>query len=72
MAGSARGEVYFEFYALGNQVRVAAMDADTGTEVIIFGPLGTAQAELQRIAMAKLNRRIARDDAPVAAGKLYV
>ena len=31
----AGGEVYFEFIQVGQQMRVSAIDADTGTEVVV-------------------------------------
>ena len=58
---SARGEIYLEFISVGRQVKVVAIDAATGIEVSIFGPLTASQAELQRIAVAKLKRRIAME-----------
>ena len=58
---SARGEIYLEFIPVGRQVKVVAIDAATGIEVSIFGPLTASQAELRRIAVAKLKRRIARE-----------
>ncbi len=53
-------EILFEFRTLGNQVRVAAIDADSGTEVIIVAPVSASQAEMQRIATAKLMRQLAK------------
>jgi Domain of unknown function (DUF6898) len=53
-------EILFEFRTLGNQVRVAAIDADSGTEVIIIAPVSASQAEMQRIASAKLFRQLAK------------
>ena len=69
MSGRSRGggrTIYFEFTPVGHQVRVAAIDGATGIEVVIFGPARTAQSELERIAMAKLRRRLKaeREDAP--------
>ena len=32
------GEVLFEFRQLGAQMRVAAIDAETGTEVVVIAP----------------------------------
>jgi hypothetical protein len=59
-----RGEVYFEFITLANAVKVNAVDADTGTEVSIFGPRSTAQGELERIALAKLDYVLRRAAKP--------
>ena len=48
------GEVYFEFTAIGRNVKVAAIDAATGTEVVVMGPSTAAQADLERLALQKL------------------
>ena len=45
-------EFIFEFVTVGDSVRVAAVDVATGTEVVIFGPVNTAQSDLQRLAGA--------------------
>ena len=39
-------EVYFEFIAIGNAVKVTAIDSLTGIEVSIMGPASAAQADL--------------------------
>jgi hypothetical protein len=49
-----QGEVYFEFTAIGNSVKVTAIDAATGTEVVAIGPASAARADLQRLALRKL------------------
>ena len=51
-------EVIFEFITLGDSVRVAAVDVATGEEVVITGPMATAQSDLERIAGRKLMRRL--------------
>jgi hypothetical protein len=48
------GEVLFEHVQIGTIVRVTAIDAATGTEVVIQGPANIGTAALQRTAMAKL------------------
>jgi hypothetical protein len=53
-------EVYFEFTAIGAVVKVSAIDAATGTEVSVMGPAGAAQFDLERLALAKLKARLAR------------
>lgn len=40
---SGRGDVYFEFTQIGAQMRVAAVDAATGTEVIVIAPVTASQ-----------------------------
>jgi hypothetical protein len=51
-------EVYFEFTPVGGVVKVAAIDAATGTEVSVLGPAGASQADLQRLALQKLKARL--------------
>jgi len=53
MPAGAR-EVIFEYTRIGSIVRVTAVDATTGTEVVIQGPAASSQHELQRIALNKL------------------
>jgi hypothetical protein len=55
---AAPREVLFEFTAIGNVVKVAALDAATGIEVTVMGPAHAARADLQRLALAKLNARL--------------
>jgi hypothetical protein len=54
-------EVFFEFIAIGTTVKVVAIDAATGTEVTVIGPVGAAQADLERLALGKLKARLARE-----------
>lgn len=70
MPGTADGpgRIFFEFRPLGAQMRVAAIDAETGIEVIVIAPVGAAQSHVQTIAAAKLKRKLAegtrKGDAP--------
>ncbi len=54
-------EILFEFRPIGNQVRVAAIDPETGVEVIVIAPRNAAQSDMQRIATAKLLRQLAKE-----------
>lgn len=56
---TSRREVLFEFTAIGTVVKVAAIDAVTGLEVSIMGPVHASRADLQKLALAKLNARLA-------------
>ena len=47
MAEPAEREVYFEFTAIGNTVKVTAIDSLTGIEVSAMGPVSASQADLQ-------------------------
>ena len=51
-------EIYFEFVAIGRQVKVSAIDAATGTEVSVMGPATASRADLQRLALQKLQARL--------------
>lgn len=57
MASGPR-EVLFEFRTAGNQIRVAAIDAATGVEVIIIAPVHTSEEQMKAVALAKLRRRL--------------
>ena len=52
------GDVYFEFTRIGAQMRVAAIDAATGTEVIVIAPVAATRIQMQNLALAKLRRRL--------------
>ena len=63
MAEEARREVYFEHIAIGNAVKVTAIDSLTAVEVSITGPASATQSDLERLALQKLKARLARDSA---------
>jgi predicted metal-dependent hydrolase len=48
-------EILMEITRIGNAVRVTAIHAATGTEVVFQAPANCGQAELQRLAANKLN-----------------
>ena len=54
----ADGEVYFEFVQVGQQMRVAAIDAATGIEVIVITPVSASKHQMQQMALAKLKRKL--------------
>jgi hypothetical protein len=54
----ADSEVLFEFTQLGVQMRVAAFDVATGTEVVAIAPLSTSRLDMKRLALAKLERKL--------------
>lgn len=54
----ADGEVYFEFVQVGQQMRVAAIDAQTGTEVIVITPVSATKHQMQQMALAKLRKKL--------------
>ena len=77
MAGhdaSPSGRVFFEFTRLGQQMRVAALDEASGTEVVVICPLQLPQPQMQKLALAKLRHKLGLGpetppSAPVRPGK---
>jgi hypothetical protein len=54
-------KVYFEVTIIGVSAKVVALDAHTGVEVTVIGPAKASRADLERLALAKLKARIARE-----------
>ena len=54
------GDVIIEFIAIGNSVKVSAVQVATGEEVSIVGPASAAEFELRRQAIAKLRYVLGR------------
>tara|TARA_R110002126_G_scaffold104782_5_gene238703 strand:+ start:2431 stop:2688 length:258 start_codon:yes stop_codon:yes gene_type:complete len=55
-------ETYIETQHVGGSVRVAAVDAATGEEVVFQVPPTTTQSEINRLGMAKLAWKMGRAD----------
>lgn len=55
-------EVYIETQQVGGSVRVAAVDAATGEEVVFQVPPRTTQAEINQLALAKLAWKMGRTE----------
>ena len=56
-----RREVYFEIAIIGNVARVSAICSVTGTEVQVIGPAGAPRRDLERLALRKLEKRLAEE-----------
>jgi len=54
MSLPALGEVLFEFRRVGGAVRVTAIHADTGTEIVLMGAASAGEHALKMAAMRKL------------------
>ena len=52
------GEVLFEFVQMGRQVRVAAIDPASGTEVVVIAPITASKGQMQQLALAKLRKKM--------------
>lgn len=51
-------EVAFEFVRVGNHLKVSAIHIATGKEVSIVGDPNASEAELKRVALAKLLKNL--------------
>lgn len=70
MAGrddSQSGRVFFEFAQLGQQMRVAAIDEASGTEVVVICPIQLPQPQMQKLALAKLRHKLGLPPEPPSA-----
>lgn len=56
-------EVLFEFRQAGPQVRVAAIDVETGIEVVAIAPAAATETQMKNLVLAKLRRRIDLENA---------
>jgi hypothetical protein len=56
----ASGDIYFEFAAIGRNVKVTAIDGASGVEVSVVAPATAARSDLQRLALRKLQARLQR------------
>ncbi|MBN9308182.1 serine hydroxymethyltransferase [Devosia sp.] len=63
---SPPGRVLFEFTQLGQQMRVAAIDEASGTEIVVICPLQLGPAQMQRLALAKLRHKLGLPPEPPA------
>lgn len=64
-------EVLFEFTQIGQQMRVSAIDVKTMTEVIVIAPATASRYQMQSLAAAKLNRKLAEEGAGAPPPKLF-
>lgn len=62
------GRVLFEFTQLGQQMRVAAIDEATGTEVVVITSLTATRFQMQSLALSKLRRKLGVEDPPPPPG----
>ncbi|KFC71079.1 hypothetical protein FF80_00798 [Devosia sp. LC5] len=65
-----QGEVLFEFVQLGQQMRVAAIDSASGTEVVVITPVSATRNQMQQLALAKLRRKL-QTEAPAPVKRLF-
>ena len=54
-------EIYIEIIPIGNALRVAAVDAETGEELIFQVPKNTPREEIDALARAKVRWKLKRN-----------
>ena len=53
-----QAEIYLEFQVIGTSQKVSAIDAKTGTEVSVAGPVNASRDHISKIAVQKLQRKL--------------
>lgn len=54
-------EIYIEVIAIGKALRVAAIDAETGEELVFQVPRNTPREEIDALARAKVEWKLSRN-----------
>ncbi|WP_300542902.1 hypothetical protein [Maricaulis sp.] len=54
-------EIYIEVIGIGQALRVAAVDAETGEELVFQVPRNTSRSEIDNLARAKIRWKLERD-----------
>ncbi|HEY8596083.1 MAG TPA: hypothetical protein VIL84_12650 [Devosiaceae bacterium] len=55
-------EVLFEIAVIGRQARIAAIDVQSGREVVVIAPANATEAQMKALALARLRRALSRRD----------
>jgi len=63
-------EVLFEMVAIGNAVKVSAIDPITNTEVSVLGPVTASAYTLKMNALRKLKAKLRKSNSPRPAKSL--
>ncbi|SON56137.1 hypothetical protein HDIA_2596 [Hartmannibacter diazotrophicus] len=50
--------IYFEFRPIGRQMRVTAIDGQSGAEAVVIAPIGAPRRDLEQLAARKLRRSL--------------
>lgn len=61
---SSPGEVIFEITRVGDVQRIAAIDVESGVEVVVQAPATAALADVRALALKKLARALAGEETP--------
>jgi len=57
-------EVLFEFTVVGDYMRAAAIDSESGIEVVVLGPANAPREGLEALALRKLERALQGSQSP--------
>ena len=63
-AGGSDREVIFEITRVGDVQRIAVVDVETGTEVVVQAPAQAALADVRALALKKLERALSHASPP--------
>ena len=63
-AGGGEREVIFEIKRIGDYQRVAAIDVESGVEVVVQAPANAALHDVRTLALKKLVRALEGEGAP--------
>jgi hypothetical protein len=63
-------EIYFEHHVVGRHAKVTAIDSLTQMEVSVSGPASANPRDLERLAIRKLENRIASTTSAAAGVRL--
>ncbi|MDQ7018819.1 MAG: hypothetical protein Q9M33_06605 [Robiginitomaculum sp.] len=63
-----RREIFFEFTRMDENLRVCAVDAITGIEIVTILPASTPESQAQKQALKKLLWRLERESEGVEEG----
>lgn len=55
-------ETYLELIEIGGSIRVAAVDSQTGEEVVFQVPKNTSRSEIESLAVSKLSWKLGKTD----------
>ncbi len=64
-------DILIEIVRVGDSVKLTAIDAETGVEAVVIGPAHAARADLEKLAVNKLQRMLDKrgdNDRPTRRG----
>lgn len=71
MRGYMDRDILIEIVRVGDSVKLTAIDAETGVEAVVLGPAHASRADLEKLAVNKLQRMLDKrgdNDRPTRRG----